>query len=120
MDTSLSVNVWVDAPDDAEDRAKESLARVLVTSLAERLDAEVGTGWLNPTEEAVWPLQETFQVAQLAFQGLNADTEDLASDDASNGMATADGAFTARAMVDAITAPDILSTIMERILQGRS
>lgn len=43
MDTSLSVNVWVDAPDDAEDRAKESLARVLVTSLAGRLDAEVQT-----------------------------------------------------------------------------
>lgn len=43
MDTSLSVNVWVDAPDDAEDRAKEALARVLVTSLAGRLDAEVKT-----------------------------------------------------------------------------
>lgn len=38
---------------------------------------------------------------------------------ASSGRATADGAFTARAMVDAITAPDILSTIMERILRGR-
>lgn len=38
---------------------------------------------------------------------------------AKNGRATADGAFTARAMVDAITAPDILRTIMERILQGR-
>lgn len=42
VDTSLSVNVWVDVPDDAEDRAKEALARVLVTSLAEGLDAEVG------------------------------------------------------------------------------
>lgn len=43
LDTSLSVNVWVDAPDDAEDRAKEALARVLVTSLSGRLDAEVKT-----------------------------------------------------------------------------
>lgn len=38
------------------------------------LDAEqVGTGWLNPTED-VWPLEETLQVAQLAFQGLNTST----------------------------------------------
>lgn len=43
VDTSLSVNVWVDAPDDAEDRAKEALARVLVTSLSGSLDAEVKT-----------------------------------------------------------------------------
>lgn len=43
VDTSLSVNVWVDAPDDAQDRAKEALARVLVTSLSGSLDAEVKT-----------------------------------------------------------------------------
>lgn len=41
VDTSLSVNVWVDAPDDARDRAKEALARVLVTALAGGLEAEV-------------------------------------------------------------------------------
>lgn len=40
-ETSLSVNVWIDAPDDPEDRAKEALARVLVTSLAGELNAEV-------------------------------------------------------------------------------
>ena len=43
LDTSLSVNVWVDTPDDAGDRAKEAIARVLVTSLAEGLTAEVGS-----------------------------------------------------------------------------
>ncbi|CAN0252494.1 unnamed protein product, partial [Ectocarpus sp. 8 AP-2014] len=37
-DTSLSVNVWVDTPNDSEDRAKESVARVLMTSLAGGLD----------------------------------------------------------------------------------
>lgn len=40
-ETSLSVNVWIDAPDDAQDRAKESVARVLVTSLSSGLDKEV-------------------------------------------------------------------------------
>ena len=44
---------------------------------------QVGRGWLNPTEEAVWPLAETLDVAQLAFEGLNThtDTEYLGSDD---------------------------------------
>lgn len=41
LDTSLSINVWVDAPDDALDRAKEALARVVVTSLSDSLSAEV-------------------------------------------------------------------------------
>lgn len=36
---------------------------------------QVGPGWLNPTEEAVWPLAETLAVAQLAFQGLNVSPE---------------------------------------------
>lgn len=142
IDTSLSVNVWVDAPNDSEDRAKESVARVIMTSLASGLDAEVcvtargrapvhkivstsfplfwdttgdhtgphgeslplntlaiflfhfvvmprtstcfcvqvGSGWLNPTEEAVWPLEETLAVASLAFQGLNAHPEEESSD----------------------------------------
>ena len=49
-------------------------------------DAEqVGSGWLNPTEEAIWPLAETLDVAQLAFEGLNthihAHTEGHAKDD---------------------------------------
>lgn len=34
--------MWIDAPDDVEDRAKEALARVMVTSLADGLTAEVG------------------------------------------------------------------------------
>lgn len=46
VDTSLSVNVWVDAPDDAHDRAKEALARVLVTSLAGGLEAEASM-WVS-------------------------------------------------------------------------
>ena len=36
---------------------------------------QIGPGWLNPTEEAVWPLAETLAVAQLAFQGLNVNPE---------------------------------------------
>lgn len=42
LETSLSINVWVDAPDDPEDRAREALTRVLMTSLSERLASEVG------------------------------------------------------------------------------
>lgn len=37
---------------------------------------QVGSGWLNPTEEAVWPLAETLAVAKLAFQGLDANPEE--------------------------------------------
>ncbi|CAM9302213.1 unnamed protein product [Ectocarpus fasciculatus] len=119
-DTSLSVNVWVDAPNDSEDRAKESVARVLMTSLAGKLDAEVGPGWLNPTEEAAWPLDETLAVASLAFQRLNAHPEEESSDH-ENGAAgaRAGGDFSVRAMADAITAPDVLQMVFERIAQKR-
>lgn len=48
-------------------------ARVCVGFCA--FPTQIGPGWLNPTEEAVWPLAETLAVAQLAFQGLNADPE---------------------------------------------
>ena len=41
---------------------------------------QVGSGWLNPTEEAVWPLAETLAVAQLAFQGLDATQEERGTD----------------------------------------
>lgn len=37
--------------------------------------AQVGSGWLNPTEEGVWPLPEALAVARLAFQGLDANRE---------------------------------------------
>lgn len=40
VETSLSVNVWLEAPGDAGDRCSESVARVLVTSLADGLAAE--------------------------------------------------------------------------------
>lgn len=40
-DTSLSVNVWIDAADDPKDRVTEALTRVLVTAFSERLAAEV-------------------------------------------------------------------------------
>lgn len=36
---------------------------------------QVGPNWLNPTERAVWPLEETLQVAELAFQGLETSAE---------------------------------------------
>lgn len=40
VETSLSVNVWLEAPGDVGDRCSESVARVLITSLADGLDAE--------------------------------------------------------------------------------
>ncbi|CAM9144060.1 unnamed protein product, partial [Ascophyllum nodosum] len=128
LDTSLSVNVWVDTPDDAGDRAKEAIARVLVTSLAEGLTAEVGRGWLNPTEGGVWTLEESLQVAHLAFHELDTPTLDRANHGINNKDGHKDGAsneegggdaFSVRAMVDAITAPDVLSMVVERLMQGR-
>lgn len=41
VETSLSVNVWLKAPGDPENRCSESVARVLMTSLSGGLDAEV-------------------------------------------------------------------------------
>ena len=43
VETSMSVNVWLEAPSDPEDRCSESVARVLMTSLAGELDAEAST-----------------------------------------------------------------------------
>lgn len=40
VETSLSVNVWLEAPGDSEERCSESVARVLMTSLAGGLDVE--------------------------------------------------------------------------------
>lgn len=39
------------------------------------IHTQVGPTWLNPTEDEVWPLEETIQVAGLAFQGLETYTE---------------------------------------------
>eukprot|EP00903_Cladosiphon_okamuranus_P009113 g8706.t1 len=121
VETSLSVNVWLEAPGDAEDRCSESVARVLMTSLADGLDTEIGPDWLNPTEKAVWPLAETLAIAQLAFRGLHADPERdrEANGDDGGPRATVDGGFSVRAMVDAMTAPDVLQLIVERISQRR-
>ncbi|CAM9161881.1 unnamed protein product, partial [Hapterophycus canaliculatus] len=123
VETSLSVNVWVDAPDDSEDRAKESVARVLMTSLASGLETEVGPAWLNPTEGEVWPLEETLAVASLAFQGLNPDANEAASGDGDRddgeARVLAGDAFSVRAMVDAVTAPDILQMIANRMLHRK-
>lgn len=41
---------------------------------------QIGPTWLNPTEDEVWPLEETTQVASLAFQGLETYTEGNSSD----------------------------------------
>lgn len=41
---------------------------------------QIGPSWLNPTEDEVWPLEETIEVAGLAFQGLEAYTEGNSSD----------------------------------------
>lgn len=62
VDTSLNVNVWVDAPDDAHDRAKEAIARVLVTSLAGGLDAEVGV-WVSGVRMACFFFMPDSQIA---------------------------------------------------------
>lgn len=52
-------------------------------------NAQIGPGWLNPTEGAVWPLEETLQVAHLAFQGLNAHAEGLPHGDGERNCAFA-------------------------------
>ncbi|CAM9106479.1 unnamed protein product [Pylaiella littoralis] len=119
VETSLSVNVWLKAPGDPENRCSESVARVLMTSLAGGLDAEVGSGWLNPTEDGVWPLAETLAVARLAFEELDPDPGEQVDDDHGDARARASSSFSVRAMVDAMTAPDVLKMVVERIAQKR-
>lgn len=45
-------------------------------------NTQVGPGWLNPTEEGVWPLEETLQVADLAFQEFKTSTKSSAHGEA--------------------------------------
>lgn len=42
--------------------------------------AQVGSSWLNPTEEALWPLEETLEVADLAFGALETCDKPAATD----------------------------------------
>ena len=61
---ALSVNTWVDAPDDDVDRLREATVRMIVSSILgahadgeqagdadAAADAEPACGWVNPTEE---------------------------------------------------------------------
>lgn len=62
------------APNTLEDSIR-SLLQSQTAHVCCAFATQVGPGWLNPTEEAVWPLAETLAVAQLAFQGLQANPE---------------------------------------------
>ncbi|CAM9866317.1 unnamed protein product, partial [Sphacelaria rigidula] len=114
-DMSLSVNVWIDAADDPKDRATEALTRVLVTALSGGLAAEVGSGWLNPTEEDVWPLEETLQVADLAFQNFGITVANGTGEDQNSSSSENVFAFSTTALVDAITAPDVMAKVMDKV-----
>lgn len=54
---------------------------VCVCARACAFATQVGPGWLNPTEEEVWPLAEALSVAHLAFQGLKPEQEQGANGD---------------------------------------
>ncbi|EDO33970.1 predicted protein, partial [Nematostella vectensis] len=49
LDTTISINTWVEMDDDKLDRVKEAIARVIIFSLKDS-DKEDVAGWLNPTE----------------------------------------------------------------------
>ncbi|CAM9974356.1 unnamed protein product [Phaeothamnion confervicola] len=66
---SLSINVWVDVPGDAADRAAEALVRLVMTCTAELLAEERGPGWLNPTETVSSP-HEALRFVNFAMEAL--------------------------------------------------
>ena len=53
-DTSISINTWVDEPEDSESRLSEAITRVvvssLITSLRTTVTDEIEKNWVNPTE----------------------------------------------------------------------
>ena len=53
---------------------------------------QVGRGWLNPTEGGVWTLEESLQVAHLAFHELDTPTLDRANHGINNKDGHKDGA----------------------------
>ncbi|XP_013413884.1 HSPB1-associated protein 1 homolog [Lingula anatina] len=50
LDTSLSVNTWIELPSDTEVRMEEAVVKILVSSVMLQTE-EDSTSWLNPTEE---------------------------------------------------------------------
>ena len=55
LDPALSVNVWLDQPDDDEDREHEAVVRILTAALMTAASSTVASnesGWVNPTETA--------------------------------------------------------------------
>lgn len=54
---------------------------ILVLQFNSTLFIQVGSGWLNPTEDGVWPLAETLAVARLAFEELDPDPGEQVDDD---------------------------------------
>ncbi|CAM9181020.1 unnamed protein product, partial [Discosporangium mesarthrocarpum] len=121
QETSLSVNIWVDHPGDAEDRATESLARVLATSLARELMDEVGPGWLNPTEEGIWSMQETMEVAGLALKGMGVSEEDEGGNKKDNhnpkALEERRAPLSVHALVDCFASPKVLKMVLEEARQ---
>ncbi|KAL8593411.1 hypothetical protein ACOMHN_060294 [Nucella lapillus] len=55
MDTAISINTWVELPEDGESRAHEAVTRLLASSLIPYLSQTAGPHledfWINPTEE---------------------------------------------------------------------
>ncbi|XP_076455588.1 uncharacterized protein LOC143290165 isoform X2 [Babylonia areolata] len=54
-ETAVSINTWVEVPEDRESRVQESVTRLLASSLIPYLSHAVGSDvedfWVNPTEE---------------------------------------------------------------------
>ncbi|KAG5175480.1 hypothetical protein JKP88DRAFT_338118 [Tribonema minus] len=65
--TAMSVNLWMDHPDDPSARVTEALARVVVTSMQEALESQLGSEWLSPTEEE-WTPDQAMEMLQIAVQ----------------------------------------------------
>ncbi|XP_074651636.1 HSPB1-associated protein 1-like [Tubulanus polymorphus] len=51
LETSISVNSWIELPEDDESRLHEALSRLIITSLMETDSTIELDDWLNPTED---------------------------------------------------------------------
>ncbi|XP_048580082.1 HSPB1-associated protein 1 isoform X2 [Nematostella vectensis] len=109
LDTTISINTWVEMDDDKLDRVKEAIARVIIFSLKDS-DKEDVASWLNPTEIAGWQgeaFPDTMQLLKDALKDallpdvpretLNVDVNDI---------------------INCITSPNLLSSIGEKLLDN--
>eukprot|EP00611_Tribonema_gayanum_P007455 TRINITY_DN1681_c0_g1_i2.p1 TRINITY_DN1681_c0_g1~~TRINITY_DN1681_c0_g1_i2.p1 ORF type:complete len:103 (+),score=21.59 TRINITY_DN1681_c0_g1_i2:839-1147(+) len=99
----MSVNLWMDHPDDPTARVTEALARLMVTSMQEALESQLGSDWLSPTEEE-WTPDQAMEMLQIAAQSQS-----------SSGHAPPQPPASFHDVLDALLAPTTLQHIARQL-----